>query len=301
MNMQTTVTPLHAVEFPTLSSKVDFTATAEPVYMRNHDTGTAQKIDLGQVIRRTDTGDALGLVGNRYGIAQNSGLYDMLTKAARETLPANALKGLELKEIASYNGAYTRFELAFPSMKVGIKQRNSETELKFRVGISNTFDGNGAVRVFAGAYDQVCENGMCIGELVKTLARHTSGFTPTKFSEFIKKEMDLYLVRAREFQRWSDTEINLHIAENVLTAAGLSERRTATMLDQYCTEASARGPSVWALYSALTFYASHNSDRFSVRNSQNVDNAGATLEQREREVSKIIASDAWRDLVGVAA
>ena len=157
------------------------------------------------------------------------------------------------------------------------------------------------MRVFAGAYDQVCENGMCIGELVKQLARHTTGFTPVKFSEFISREMELYLIRARDFQRWADSEIDQDTAENVLKAAGLSERRTASMLDQFATESASRGNSVWALYSALTFYASHNSERFNIRNSGNVDNAGASLEQREREVSKIITSPAWADLTRAAA
>ena len=300
MNTQN-ITNLHNVEFPALSSITDFNAVAEPVYMRD-DTGLDfQTISSNKVIRRDDTGEALGIVGNRYGIAQNAGLYEMLTNAARETLPVNALKGMELKEVSSYSGAYTRFELAFPAMRVGIKQKNSETDLKFRVGISNTFDGNGSVRVFAGAYDQVCENGMCIGELVKQLARHTAGFTPGKFSEFISREMELYLTRAREFQKWANCEIDQDTAENVLKAAGLSERRTASMLDQFATESVSRGNSVWALYSALTFYASHNSERFNIRNSGNVDNAGASLEQREREVSKIIASPAWADLIKVAA
>ena len=151
MNIQN-ITTLHRAEFRALSSKTDFNAVAEPVYMRNHETGTAQKVDLGQVIRRDDTGAALGLVGNRYGIAQNAGLYEMLTNAARETLPANALRGLELKEVSSYGGAYTRFELAFPAMKVGIKQRNSETELKFRVGISNTFEIHINPHLFQGGF-----------------------------------------------------------------------------------------------------------------------------------------------------
>ena len=305
MNIQN-ITTLHAAEFPALSSVTDFKAVAEPVYMGNHKEAGAHEIcELGQVIRREDTGAALGLVGNRYGIAQNAGLYEMLTNAARDTLPAHALRGLELKEVASYGGAYTRFELAFPAMKVGIKQRNSETELKFRVGISNTFDGNGSVRVFAGAYDQVCENGMCIGELVKQLARHTAGFKPGQFSKFIAEEMELYLVRAREYQRWADMSISQSQAENVLKSAGLSERRVNTMLDQFQVESINRGATVWALYSALTFYASHNSERFGVRNSQDItrgsNNVGATLEQREREVNKFIASDSWAQLTGVAA
>ena len=157
------------------------------------------------------------------------------------------------------------------------------------------------MRVFAGAYDQVCENGMCIGDLVKQYARHTAGFTPHKFASFISIEMDKYLIRAREFQRWAQKEIDQDTAEATLKAAGLSERKTKTMLDQFNAEVLARGSSIWALYSALTFYSSHNSARFGVRNSANVDNEGAALDQREREVSKIVNSQAWSDLIKEAA
>jgi hypothetical protein len=68
------------------------------------------------------------------------------------------------------------------------------------------------------------------------------------------------------------------------------------MMDQFDTEAASRGRTVWALYSALTFYSSHNSERFGVRNSGNVDNEAVTLDQREREVSRVIGSDAWARL-----
>jgi hypothetical protein len=301
VNGGTFLTRLHNTELPQLTSTTNFNAVAEPVYMRNHETGTASQIQNHRVIRRDDTGNALGIVGRRYGIAQNAELYEMLTSAARDTLPPSALKGAELKEVASHGGAYTRFELAFPEMRTPIRQRNSETELKFRVGISNTFDGNGAVRVFAGAYDLVCENGMTIGEAVKQYARHTSGFTPSKFSEFLSNEMARYLEKAREWQRWADLNISPDQAETVLKDSGLSERRVTAMVDQFHTETMARGSSVWALYSALTFYASHNSERFAVRNSANADNTGATLETREREVTKLITGKAWSNLIAEAA
>lgn len=301
INGGTFLTRLHNTELPALTSTTNFNAVAEPVYMRNHETGTASKIDNHRVIRRDDSGAALGIVGARYGIAQNAELYEMLTSAARDTLPPSALKGAELKEVASHGGAYTRFELAFPEMRTPIRQRNGETELKFRVGISNTFDGNGAVRVFAGAYDLVCENGMTIGDLVKQYARHTAGFTPLKFSEFIAAEMATYLEKAREWQRWADLNISPDQAETVLKDSGLSERRVTSLVDQFHRETVARGSSVWALYSALTFYASHNSEHFTVRNSANTDNTGATLENREREVSKIISGKAWANLIAEAA
>jgi hypothetical protein len=73
------------------------------------------------------------------------------------------------------------------------------------------------------------------------------------------------------------------------------------MMEQFQTEAASRGQTIWALYSAMTFYSSHNSERFGVRNSSNVDNVAITLDTREREVSRVIDSDAWGQLVRVAA
>ena len=289
------------LNFPELTPITDFKAVPSPVYMGDHNGAGFERISNQKVIRRDDTGEALGIVGNRYGIARNAGLYNMLTKAATETLPANATRDCELKEVSSHSGAYTRFELAFPNMPTTIRQRNGETELKFRVGISNTFDGNGSVRVFAGAYDLVCENGLTIGEVTKTYSRHTKGYTPEVFADFIRHEMAEYLTRSRQFQKWADSEITPDQAENVLKLSGLSERRVNSLMDQFHTETINRGPSIWSLFSALTFYSSHNSERFAVRNAANSDNVGVTLEQREREVTKITSGNAWTELEAIAA
>jgi hypothetical protein len=292
------------VSFPTLSAKTDFDAVAEPIYMANHETGRAMKIgaDIGRVIRRTDSGDALGVVGQRYGIAPNRPLFDMICEAAENTLPRHALQDIELKEFASHGGQYTRFELCFPGLGADIRQLSgASTQLKFRVGVANSFNGSGSVRLMAGAYDLVCTNGMVVGECERKAARHTSGYTPAKFSEFIEIEFSKYLERVRVWQSWARAEINPAQAAETLEAAGMSGRRVKAMMEQFQTEAASRGQTIWALYSALTFYSSHNSERFGVRNSSNVDNVAITLDTREREVSRVIDSNAWRDLVRVAA
>ena len=289
---------LHTVDFPALSS-LGFTAKAEPVYMRNHETGTAQRIPdkIGSVIRRTDSGEALGIVGKSYGIAQNPELYSMVCNAAEDSLPAYALQGLELSEHSSFAGAYSRFELTFPALGADIRQLSgSSTQLKFRIGIANTFNGSGSVRVFAGAYDLVCTNGLVIGEMEKKSARHTSGFSPAVFQAFIEAEMRKYLERVRVWQAWANARITPEQAEELLNNAGMAGRKVSRMMEQFEIESAKRGRSVWALYSALTFYSSHNSEAFAVRNSRNVDNVAASLDQREREVSRIIDSEEWQRL-----
>ena len=80
-----------------------------------------------------------------------------------------------------------------------------------------------------------------------------------------------------------------------------SERRREALLDQYSTEAASRGHTLWAAYSAATFYASHNSARFGVRGSGSADNVAATLTEREAEVARFVDSPAWRNVARVAA
>ena len=74
----------------------------------------------------------------------------------------------------------------------------------------------------------------------------------------------------------------------------MAGRKVSNVMAQFEAEAAERGRTVWALYSALTNYASHNSERFGVRNSGNVDNTAVTLDGREREVARIVDGDAFQ-------
>jgi hypothetical protein len=137
---------------------------------------------------------------------------------------------------------------------------------------------------------------MVIGEFETSAYRHTAGFNPAKLGAFIEAEAAKYQTRVRVWQEWARKEINLQQAEATLTAAGLSPKRVIAMMAQFEAEAVRRGASVWALYSALTFYSSHNSDAFGVRNSGSVDNVAETLDKREREVARVITSEAFQRL-----
>ena len=52
------------------------------------------------------------------------------------------------------------------------------------------------------------------------------------------------------------------------------------------------GNTVWAVYSALTYFASHDSGDFSVRDTGN-DHANATLIKREEDVADWVKSAPW--------
>ena len=287
--------------WPELSASTNFDAILEPIYTNRETSLNAGRYydqlpaSIGRAVTRSDNGEALGVVGARYGIAPNGPIYEMMTEGAESALPRHALAGVTLKESASYGGQFTRIELLFDGLGADIRQLNgSSTQLLFKIGLTNSFNGSGAVRLFAGAEDLWCTNGCTAGEYTRKAARHTSGFTPEIFAGFIEEQCAEYVTRVRTWQQWASKQITPAEAEAVLNANNMAGRKVKNMMEQFETEAAARGRSVWALYSALTNYASHNSERFGVRNSGNVDNTAITLDAREREISKLIESDAFQ-------
>jgi len=252
--------------------------------------------NIGRLIYRTDNGKPLSIVGDKYAIVQNSELQATVAEAAEAALPRHALQDIELKEFTSKGGKYTRFEYTFPALGADIRQLNgNSTQLKFRIGIVNGFGGS-SIRGFAGAYDLVCINGLILGEFETSAYRHTKGFNPLKLGAFLEAEAAKYLERVHVWQAWARKEITAEQAESTLEAAGMSGKRVKSMMQQFEAEAQTRGATVWALYSALTYYSSHNSEAFSVRNSGAVDNVAETLDKREREVASIIRTEAFQRL-----
>lgn len=285
--------------FPALE-KTGFEAATAPLFFTPQcdETGLYPiSKPIGQAIIRTDTRAPLGVVGQRYAIAQNSDLQAAVSEAAEASLPRHALQDIELKEFTSRGGAYTRFEYTFPALGADIRQlKGGSTQLKFRLGVVNSFNGAGSIRGFAGAYDLICTNGLIIGEYETSAFRHSAGFEPKRLGQFIEAEAAKYIVRVRAWQEWAQKRITYSQAEDTLQAAGMSGRRVAKLMLQFEAEAAARGATVWALYSALTYYSSHNSETFGVRNATAADNVAETLDKREREVAAVINAEAFQRL-----
>jgi hypothetical protein len=289
-------------DWPELTEATDFDAVLQPIYTGREMSGDIGGVyysplskTIGQAVTRSDNGDALGVVGARYGIAPNGPIYEMMKAGAESALGRHEMAGVELSEKSSYGGQFTRIELTFPGMGADIRQlTGSSTQLLFKIGLTNSFNGSGAVRLFAGAVDLWCSNGCVSGEYTRKAARHTSGFTPEIFAGFIEEQAANFKTRVRTWQAWAQNTMTPAEAEAVLNDAGMAGRKVKNVMQQFENEAAARGRTVWAFYSALTNYASHNSERFGVRNSGNVDNVAVTLDGREREVQRIVDGDAFQ-------
>ena len=305
------------VVFPPLE-KVNFSAVKTPIYLRNVSGDYVPvPMETGQAIIRTDNSTPLGVMKKRYAIADNSALDNAVREGLEDSLPKEALQNIKLIEKTADNGSICRWGYSFDGLGRDIRQlTGSKTQLNFRVMIINSFGGQTAIRLQAGAEDLFCTNGCTSAELMATAFGHTASFNPAQVKPFIEKQVEYYELKVQTWQAWANKEITYDQAFKVLqdnypaseseirraekkgfTAGEAKSRKTAQLMEQFEKEAEQRGSTVWALYSALTHYASHSTGSFTVKNSANRDNVETTLIQREREVNNVTASESFLELV----
>jgi len=306
------------VVFPPLE-KVNFSAVKTPIFIQRDDKRfQIVPFETGQAIIRTDNNTPLGVMKKRYAIADNSELDIAVREGLEDSLPKEALQNIKLIEKTADNGSVCRWGYSFDGLGRDIRQlTGSKTQLNFRVMIINSFGGQTAIRLQAGAEDLWCTNGCTSAELMATAFGHTASFSPALVKPFIEKQVEYYELKVNTWQAWANKEINFDQAFKVLqenypaseseirraekkgfTAGEAQSRKTAQMMEQFEKEAEQRGSTVWALYSALTHYASHSTGAFTVKNSANRDNVETTLIQREREINNVTASESFLELAG---
>ena len=76
-----------------------------------------------------------------------------------------------------------------------------------------------------------------------------------------------------------------------------SDKLSENLSQQYMREQETRGANLWSVYSALTYYASHNDGDFKLRSTtEKQDSEAATMLLRELNVAKWVSSKEWMQL-----
>lgn len=301
--------------FPELR-ECNFTAKHGPLnYMPE---GFDQPVELpksiAQVVYRTDTGQPLGKTGGRYGIAQNADVKNVLVEALERALPSNYLRDIELQESVSDNGGFSKFTYTFPSAAEPIRQlrdatgyqadryadKHKETWLNMSFSMINSFNGLTPLILQNEVIDVSCTNSLTTGYMDTSKMRHSTKIDPSMFTDWITEQAGNFKQRIDVFNQWACRSITPQQAEDTLKAAGLSPRLTKQMLEQFEIECDRRGRSVWSLASSLTYWSSHSSEKFTVRNSKKSDNVAKSLHNRQGQVLKVMNSAAWAEIARAA-
>jgi hypothetical protein len=254
-----------------------------------------QRLSTHKAIVRSNPRDpkeplVLGVVGKAWTNVQ---LHDLFAAAEEQFADAFSEKELatrEIKDRVAYDGAFCSREYIFPLAKVEIENhtraRSPGTSIGYRCRITTAFDGSSSIRTNYGAVDFACTNGMVFGEFDQYVQRHTGDMTVKlpRLGERIRASIDVYWKMGPVLRRWAKTEItDLRVQEIISNIPGLSPARQTGLIARFHIEAATRGPTIWALHSAMTFFSSHDSTAFPIRKT-GTDHSTKTLYERERAV-----------------
>lgn len=239
---------------------------------------------------RDDTNKLLAVVGKNYKVIQNDELFNQITTRVEQALPGAKY---HVKDKVARNGKVCFREFIFDEIKVQ-SLKDSKSDVHFRVITQNSF-GHTGIKLYAGGIDFYCENGLILGHFEKTFKKHTKNLQLGVLNDPIQKGIDLFNARQAEWLEWQDRAVSRADAAKTLEDLAVGPRMSERLIARFDQESQDRGGTLWALYSALTFYASHNSAVFPVRQTP-TDHTAETLLNRELQVQKWISSEPFTRL-----
>ena len=239
---------------------------------------------------------SLGVVGKNYKLLKNRELCEGIEDTFMDALTKEELHDVSRRDRVSYMGATSIRDYIFPSITAPIGSERSS--IAFRAIVINGYDGSSSFKFYHGAIDFFCSNGMVTGSYDMIVKRHTSGLQVPRLTDRLRQSIDIFYKQAKHWKRWVGKEIQNEDAEECFKAMpNVSERRVQQLMRQFAIECASHGRTVWALYSAATFYASSDHGEFSIRET-NSDHKASTLMNREQQVRSWLNTD---DFMRIAA
>ena len=276
----------------------DFTVAERPLFMVDSRADLVAEVPEFKALYRTDTGQMLSVVKGSYRVIQNEEVFDAVEQNVVQALGQSSLANAEITDAIAKGGLLSMRSWVFPDIRV-TSTLTSKSNIAFRIVAINGFGGI-SVKCFYGGVDFYCLNGMILGENYSTLTfRHAKYIdTSVRFTP-IRDSLKLFEKQSKIWFRWQNTDVDHERMMSFLSGVVKSESLLNRLEDQIIKEYHYRGQTLWAVYSALTFYSSHNDGCFAVSERAR-GNEAAVMLRRENAVQRMVNSPQWKDMDIVA-
>ena len=277
-------------------SELYFPTWERPCFFQGKDMGTYYNDTDHKHIVRMHNGSpiSLGVVGKNYKKIDNKELFQGIEQTFIESFTHEQLRNVTVKDRTSYLGGMCIRQYIFPSITADIGSKLSD--VAFRSIAINGYDGTSSFKFYNGAIDFFCENGMVTGTYDMMVKRHTAGLKIPTLLKKVENSIDIFYKQADTWRKWVGKEITDEDATSCFEAMpNASDKMVQKLMRQFHIECLSHGRTVWALYSAATFYATHNEGEFKVRET-NQDHTASTLINREKQVRSWISTDTFQQI-----
>ena len=247
----------------------------------------------------------LGVVSDSYQVVQMRDLCSAAESIMRGAFTPEQLSKIEIRDTSAGHGAWVRRQYVVKAFEEALEYGNATartidvgTSVAATCSITTSFDGGSSTQLDIGTLDLVCNNGMTALNAVDFFRRrHTKAATVEVFEDWLTDLGPRFSEQVETMKVWSDTALTWsQIEDTVRALPSVSEKKAEKLLDRAARECADRGFNLYALTSAFTFYSSHNSDDFPIRNTGN-DNVATTLSDRQDEVSRWVRSQPFQELL----
>ena len=237
---------------------------------------------------------SLAVVGKNYKVLHNKELCEGIEDTFMESMTKEELDGVTRRDKISYLGGQSIRDYIFPNINTDIGSKASN--VAFRVIVINGYDGASSFKFYHGAIDFFCTNGMVSGVYDMMVKRHTSGLTIPSLTDRLRKSIDIFYRQAETWKHWVKKVISDEDAEQCFKAMpNISDRRVQQLMHQFRIECQTHGRTIWAMYSAATYYATSNQGQFTVRET-GLDHSASTLMNREQQVRAWLNQDEFNKI-----
>lgn len=237
----------------------------------------------------------LGIVGHNYPLNTHMDFFSAQHDMLQRKFPAAHLENVKAKYQTSRDGAWALQDITFPNVKHEIDNGKHKTEIALRNVSWHSVDGSASNNALFGGIDFFCTNGLITGEFDTVKKKNTKNFDMRKFIDEIEKSVEEFYVSIRKYQAWANRGITTQEVKTVLESLPVAARSREKLLNIYWQEATQRGDTLWALYSAFTNYSSHTDNGFAIRKTVH-DHEAQTMLKREFEVASWVESEEFTRL-----
>ena len=250
------------------------------------------------IIRLSDDGksaSAINVVNKTYKLVHNRELFTGIEDTMCNEMGLPAIRDVAVKDSIAHGGRTCIRQYVFPNITCRPTSRSIKSEIAFRVIARNSYGGTG-IRLYGGAIEFYCTNGMMSGQHDAAYFRHTSGLQISGINLAVKRMLEQFVDKQAVWAKWADTPVQRHATIEFFRAISASPRQFDLFQTRWLEEREDRGSTVWSVYSTLTNFSSHPRGEFAPRRTDN-DTLAATMLHREVQVQKWVSSPEWGKLL----